>query len=131
MRKSLTVAVLAAFVLVSGATFVFAAQQQPAKVTIDAAAKKQPPVAFDHAKHVTLAKPCEKCHHTNTGLTADNAKDVQKCSACHLNPKDAKIPNMAEMSMTKNPFHTVCISCHKTGVDGKKGPSVCKDCHKK
>lgn len=131
MRKNLTVAILAAFVLVAGASYLFASQQPPAKVTIDAAAKKQPAVVFDHAKHLTLAKQCEKCHHTNKGLTADNAKDVQKCSACHLNPKDVKVPNMAEMSMTKNPFHTLCVGCHKTPVAGKKGPSVCKDCHKK
>lgn len=131
MRKTLTIAMIAAFVLVCGASLVFAAQQPPAKVTIDAAAKKQPGVVFDHTKHTTLAKSCEQCHHSNKGLTEANAKDVQKCSACHLNPKDAKVPNMAEMSMTKNPFHTLCIGCHKTGVSGKKGPAVCKDCHKK
>ena len=28
----------------------------------------------------------------------------------------------------KNPFHIVCIKCHK---DGKKGPSKCMECHKK
>ncbi len=130
MRKSLTVTMIAVFVLVCGATFVFA-HHGPAKVSIAAAAKKQPAVAFDHAKHTTLAKTCDTCHHTNKGLTADTDKDVKKCSSCHLNPKDANVPNMAEMSMTKNPFHIRCVGCHKAGVAGKKGPAVCKDCHKK
>jgi hypothetical protein len=127
MRKTMTVAAIAALLIVSGATLLFA-HHGPAKVSIDAAAKKQPAVAFDHATHVKRAKTCETCHHTEKGLTNETDKNVKKCSSCHLNPKDAKVPNMAEMSMTKNPFHMACVNCHKTG---KKGPTVCKDCHKK
>jgi hypothetical protein len=103
----------------------------PGKITLDAAAKKQPGVPFDHAKHGdTLAKSCGTCHHTQKDLTKahTNTVDVKKCSTCHLDPKSASIPSMREMSMTKNPYHIRCISCHK---EQKKGPTVCKDCHKK
>ena len=105
----------------------------PATIKIGEAAKKQPPVTFDHAKHGDkLVKTCGTCHHTQKDLTKAlndaNKIDVKKCSACHLDPKDAKVPSMREMAMTKNPFHIRCISCHK---EGKKGPTVCTQCHKK
>lgn len=104
----------------------------PGKIKIEAAAKKQPPVPFDHAKHGdTLAKSCDTCHHTQKGLTkAQTDKvDVKKCSTCHLDPKDPKMPSMREMSLTKNPMHIRCIGCHKTE---KKGPTgVCNKCHVK
>ncbi|HEX9161233.1 MAG TPA: cytochrome c3 family protein [Thermoanaerobaculia bacterium] len=105
----------------------------PATLKIGEAAKKQPPVTFDHAKHGdTLVKSCGTCHHTQKTLTkaenAANKVDVKKCSTCHLDPKDAKIPSMREMSPTKNPFHIRCVSCHKTE---KKGPVACTGCHKK
>ncbi len=103
----------------------------PAKLKIDEAAKKQPAVTFDHAKHGdTLVKSCDTCHHTQKGLTKaqTNTVDVKKCSQCHLDPKDPKMPGMREMAMNKNPMHIRCIACHK---EGKKGPTVCKDCHVK
>jgi hypothetical protein len=104
----------------------------PTKIKIDAAAKKQPAVTFDHIKHAEkLAKSCDTCHHTEKGLTkeqnATNKVDVKKCSTCHLDPKD-KAPSMREMSLTKNPMHVRCINCHK---EQKKGPTACTACHKK
>lgn len=99
----------------------------PDTTTIDAAAKKQAAVVFPHAKHVKLTK-CETCHHNNKGLTAESKAKVEKCSTCHLDPKDAKTPSMREASLTKNPFHINCISCHK---EQKKGPTACTGCHKK
>lgn len=119
--------------LVSLLTFLtpFAFAHYPDKVQVDIAAKKQPAVVFDHAKHGDkLVKTCETCHHTEKGLTKAkvDSVDVKKCSECHLNPKDPKIPNQREMSLTKNPFHIRCISCHK---EQKKGPTVCTGCHNK
>ncbi len=123
MRKILGV-VLAGLLT---ATTVFAAV--PKEVKIDAAAKKQPAVTFPHEKHATeLVKTCDTCHHTNKGLTAANAKDVPKCSSCHLNPAKADTPDMSEMSLKKNPFHMLCMGCHK---EQKKGPAKCNECHKK
>lgn len=103
------------------------AHHTPKTSVIDEAAKKQPAVAFDHAKHMTRAKSCDVCHHTDKGLTAKDDAKVKNCAACHLDPKD-KAPSMREMSPTKNPFHTLCVGCHK---EGKKGPTKCMECHKK
>ncbi len=100
----------------------------PTEVKIDAAAKKQPAVPFAHGKHSSeWVKKCDTCHHTNRGMTTDAGTKVQKCSACHLDPK-GDVPSMREMSLQKNPFHIRCINCHK---DQKKGPTICKDCHVK
>ena len=128
MRRTVSLALVLAFLL---ATSAFA--HYPATIKIDAAAKKQPAVTFNHAKHGdTLVKACDTCHHTQKGLTkAQNETgkvDVKKCSTCHLDPKDAKVPSMRELSLTKNPMHIRCISCHK---EQKKGPTTCTTCHKK
>lgn len=97
----------------------------PTTVTIDAAAKKQPAVPFSHDKHTKYAKACDVCHHNEKGLTADSKVEVKKCSTCHLDPK-SKAPSMGDSSLTKNPFHTKCIACHK---EQKKGPTACTGCH--
>jgi hypothetical protein len=117
---------IASFVALAVGTAAIA-HHGPEKILIKAAAKKQPPVMFSHAKHAKVAKSCDSCHHTQKGLKSETEK-VVKCTTCHLDPKKPGIPSMREMSMTKNPFHERCISCHKTG---KKGPTVCKDCHVK
>ena len=105
----------------------------PEKIKIDEAAKKQPAVMFDHAKHGDkLVDKCGTCHHTQKDITKEvalaNKVEIKKCSTCHLDPKDAKIPSQREMSLTKNPFHIRCISCHK---EKKTGPTACNQCHKK
>jgi hypothetical protein len=126
MRKTLIV--VASMLLAFSIGTIAFAHHGPTTVVIDAAAAKQPAVPFAHGKHATqLVKNCDKCHHTDKGLTAANDKNVAKCSSCHLDPK-GDVPSMREMSLTKNPFHSLCIGCHK---EGKKGPTVCKDCHVK
>ena len=110
-------------------TSVAYAHHGPGTIKIDEAAKKQPAVTFDHSKHaLTRAKSCDTCHHTQKGLKTDEGTKVVKCSTCHLDPKDAKVPSMREMSLAKNPFHIRCISCHKAE---KKGPAACTGCHVK
>ena len=124
MKRNVFLFVLFCF----AATSAFA--HYPGKVKVDVAAKKQPPVTFDHAKHGdTLVKSCDTCHHTEKGLTkAQTDKvDVKKCSECHLEPQ-GKVPSMREMSLTKNPMHIRCVGCHK---EQKKGPQACTACHKK
>lgn len=129
MRRKVSIPLALLFCLLAS----FALAHYPGTVKVDTAAKKQPPVTFNHAKHGdTLVKSCDTCHHTNKGLTkAQNESgkiDVKKCSECHLDPKDAKVPSMREMSLTKNPLHVRCIGCHK---EQKKGPTVCNKCHVK
>lgn len=105
------------------------AHHGPVTVTIKAAAKKQGPVVFSHGKHAaTLVKSCDTCHHTQKGLKTEEGTKVVACTTCHLDPKNATVPGMREMSLAKNPFHVRCISCHK---EAKKGPTICTGCHKK
>jgi hypothetical protein len=99
-------------------------------VKLDAAVKKQPAVRFDHDKHaLKLVKTCVTCHHTTKGLTAATAAKakVEKCSACHLDPK-GNVPSMRDASLQKNPYHSLCLGCHKKV---KKGATTCVQCHKK
>jgi Class III cytochrome C family len=110
------------------AAMLLTAAKPPVTVKLDAAAKKQPAVTFTHDKHVKAAKTCDSCHHTQKGLTAEKDTKVEKCSACHLDPKDPKVPGMRDMSLTKNVFHVRCIACHK---EQKKGPTTCVKCHVK
>ena len=110
----------------------YALAHYPGVVKIDQAAKKQPAVTFNHAKHgETYAKSCDTCHHNNKGLKREQADsvNVKKCAECHLDPAaGSKAPSMREMGLTKNPMHIRCISCHK---EQKKGPTACNQCHKK
>lgn len=128
MRRNVSVALVLFYLSAA-----IALAHYPEKLKIDEAAKKQPAVTFDHAKHGDkLAKNCGVCHHTQKDITkaiaVENKVDVKKCSTCHLNPAKADIPSMHEMSMTKNPMHIRCIGCHK---EEKKGPTVCNQCHVK
>lgn len=127
MKKTLTVLGAIAFLMVAMVA-IAAPHHGPDEVVIDAAAAKQAPVKFPHAKHATeLVKSCDTCHHTNPGLTAATDKDVKACSSCHMEPQ-GEIGTMAEMSMKTNPLHVTCINCHK---EEAKGPSKCNECHVK
>lgn len=126
MRKSFPVILIAALCL--ALVPIAFGHHGPVDTVIDEAAAKQPPVPFNHGEHATkLVEKCETCHHMNKGLTADSDSKVQNCAACHLDPKGS-VPGMREMSLTKNPFHSLCMGCHK---EQKKGPIACKDCHVK
>lgn len=127
MRKTTTLIVALLVCFAASTAF---AHRGPVTITINEAAKKQAPVVFSHEKHTKLVKTCDVCHHMNKGLTAEKATastKIQKCSACHLDPK-GKVPSMRDVSPTKNPMHIRCIGCHK---GEKKGPVACTGCHKK
>lgn len=111
---------------VAGMAAVLMAVQIPENITLDKAQAKQPPVAFPHKIHAEKYA-CDNCHHTQKGLTAE-AEKVETCISCHLDPEKAEIPSARQMSLTKNPFHILCISCHKQEA---KGPTKCAACHKK
>jgi cytochrome c553 len=69
---------------------------------IDFAAPKMGKVSFPHKKHQDMLKDCKKCHE--------------------------KTPGKIEGGFSKDWAHKTCKGCHTTG---KKGPTGCKDCHKK
>jgi hypothetical protein len=123
MKKTLSVIGVVAFALM--ATIALAGP--PDMIKIDKAMDKKAAVEFPHAKHVEVAESCTVCHHTNEGLTMEMADQVQPCSECHLNP-EGDVPDMAQMSLKKNPFHMQCIDCHK---EMDKGPKTCNECHPK
>ena len=125
---------LVGLVVVLSAVFmlVFSAAP-PDEVTIDDCQAKQAAVKFPHKTHAAKTD-CVTCHHTQKGLTAETAGDVQKCETCHNAPEKAETPKCAEMSLTKNPFHITCINCHKEELKKNaeaKAPTKCTDCHPK
>ncbi|MEI6205279.1 MAG: cytochrome c3 family protein [Desulfuromonadales bacterium] len=65
------------------------------------ASPKQGKVSFPHKVHQVLVKDCRKCHE--------------------------KAPGKIE-GFGREWAHKVCKGCH---VEGKKGPTGCKDCHVK
>ena len=69
---------------------------------IEFAAPKMGKVTFPHKKHQDLLKDCKKCHE--------------------------KTPGKIEGGFSKDWAHKTCKGCH---TEGKKGPTGCKDCHKK
>ncbi len=113
-------------VAVGALAAVAVAVQLPETVTLDKAKNKQAPVVMPHKAHADKYA-CDTCHHTQKGLTA-KVTEVKSCAACHLNPEKPETPSMREMSLTKNPFHKLCIDCHKKEA---KGPTKCAECHKK
>jgi hypothetical protein len=99
----------------------------PDEISLDGCGEKKAAVAFPHGAHLELTE-CTTCHHTAEGLTAESDMEVKTCKSCHLNPEAEDTPSCSEMSLSKNPYHKLCISCHK---EQAKGPSKCNDCHPK
>lgn len=89
------------------------------------------PATFTHSTHTTLGVACATCHHDSEHKPL-NAGAISKledgtklqCITCH-NSEFAK----PELQKAKDVFHARCKECHKTGVDGKKGPTGCSSCH--
>lgn len=107
---------------------VLLAAAPPETATLGECGEKQAAVTFPHQAHIDHGTPCVTCHHTDEGLTAESEGDVQKCTACHLNPTDEATPSCGEMSLKKNPYHAACMGCHK---EEGKGPTKCTECHPK
>ena len=132
MRNALIYTSIGVFVLASGAFLLSAsAADMPETVMLEGCGTKQPPVAFDHAKHVEGTE-CASCHHTQPDLTATSG-EAATCVSCHKDPTD-EAPSCAEMSPKKNPYHIKCMGCHKDSVKkdaSLKAPTKCKECHVK
>lgn len=132
MKKIMIVGSIFATAVVLGLGTFSASATDPLKapeteMTIDG--KK--PARFSHPNHLQLGLACGSCHHDaeHKPLTAEaiavlpDAKQL-RCIACH-NSTFAK----PELQNKKEVFHARCKECHKTGYEGKKGPSGCVDCH--
>jgi uncharacterized protein (DUF2141 family) len=102
----------AVFAVLAAAAAAFAAAPDNA-IEIDVIRKNQPPVAFRHKAHKTLA--CRMCHH------ADERNREKRCSVCHAENADGMKPGLKEA------FHRSCIGCHKKA---RRGPVVCTRCHR-
>lgn len=134
MRNKWAILGFAALVILA-TTAVFAAtgKDAPEKITLDDCMSKKSAVEFPHGVHAK-AYECKTCHHTQEGLTAESTEEVKTCASCHVNPEKAETPACGEMSAKKNPFHIVCIDCHKTEAANhpdKALPTKCDQCHPK
>lgn len=91
------------------------------------------PVQFKHTTHLALGIACAACHHDeqHAPRTAENIAGMTdstalQCASCHNS--DFANP---ELQKRKTIFHNNCKTCHKTGVNDKKGPTKCSGCHTK
>lgn len=95
--------------------------------------KGKKPVNFKHSTHLDLGVACGECHH-NDKHEARTAEEIStladsttlQCASCHNS--DFANP---ELQKAKAVFHANCKSCHKAGLNGKKGPTKCSGCHGK
>jgi|CXWL01.1.fsa_nt_gi hypothetical protein len=109
------------------------AKAPPENIKIDECMAKKTAVEFPHKAHFSVGE-CKTCHHTQADLKLGANVEVPKCSTCHLKPEKAETPSCTEMSMAKNPYHQVCLTCHKDTVKAdatKKVPTKCEECHPK
>jgi len=134
MRKSFVPFVLVGLVVLTAtALTAVPANQAPETIKLDACMAKKTAVEFPHAAHIKHLE-CKTCHHTQEGLKAGGSEEVQACSSCHLKPEKAETPSCTEMSSTKNPFHMLCVNCHKEEAKKNaetKAPTKCDGCHPK
>lgn len=133
MRNKFLPFAIAALVILAGGTFIAGAATLPETIKIDDCAAKKSAVEFPHGMHAKdLA--CKTCHHTQEALTAESTEEVASCKSCHVAPEKAETPKCAEMSATKNPYHMLCVKCHKEELAKKadtKAPTKCDQCHPK
>ena len=135
MKKTMktTLFGLAAMFLLAGIISGSAAagMQAPADEIIIEGEKKS--ARFSHPVHTALGVECGQCHHNKEhkplteGDIASMENNLQlQCASCHN--QDFADP---KLNSPKAAFHARCKECHKQGVDGKKGPTKCTDCHVK
>jgi len=132
MRKLFLLIII---VLTALAALVAFAAEVPETVVIDGCKVKKSAVEFPHKAHFELAA-CVDCHHTAEGLTAETVADmeVDHCALCHAEPENAETPNCTDSSSKTNPYHILCVGCHKDTVKEKAdspAPTKCTACHPK
>ena len=99
------------------------------ETAITIAGKK--PATFKHSVHVGLGLTCGSCHHdaqhkplTEEAFAKLTDKSQLECTTCH----NENFANKA-LQERKEIFHARCKNCHKTGYEGKNGPTKCSACH--
>lgn len=107
MKRFIAVLVTVGLIALGSAALV-SADNGPAEIKLPA---KMGEVTFPHAAHQAAVSDCTTCHHKGV--------EAGSCSSCHDGTTAPK---------AKDAFHKQCKGCHK---DGGKGPTGCKDCHKK
>jgi hypothetical protein len=135
MRKLFLMTTILMTVLAALFAFATEVPEVPENITIDDCADTKTAVEFPHKAHFELAA-CVDCHHTNEGLTAETVKDIEvaTCGSCHLEPEKAETPKCSEKSSKKNPYHILCMGCHKEHKKehaDTKAPTKCTACHPK
>ena len=131
MRKFTVLGILA---IMAAATLV-AFAEVPEDITIDGCKAEKTGVAFPHKAHFEYSD-CVTCHHTSEGLTAETVADmtVETCFSCHAEPEKAETPSCKEKSLKKNPYHILCVGCHKEYIAehaDSPAPKKCTACHPK
>lgn len=135
-RWSPAVSLCAAVLLVVAPRALAQGTNPPEEITIDECAATRSPVSFPHKKHYEKNE-CVTCHHTQEDLTLEAVQggmEVEICADCHLKPEEADTPVCTEKSLKKNPFHLVCVDCHKKALaedESVKAPTKCAECHPK
>lgn len=91
------------------------------------------PVKFNHQTHLDLGVSCGQCHHdaghqprTAADIATLSGSEELSCASCH----NSTFAN-PELQSRKDIFHARCKECHKTGINGKQGPTGCTACHGK
>jgi hypothetical protein len=88
---------------------------------------RKAPVPFQHDLHNEKAgiETCQGCHHVVVDgvVSEDESSEDRPCSECH------RVTGGPSRSLTlASAFHKRCRTCH---LDEKKGPIVCRECHRK
>ena len=135
MKRSLVVAffILAASWLVIGTSFATEEKGTAAPEEEMIIQGKKKSARFSHPVHLNLGVSCGQCHHdsehqplTDKDIAAMENSQQLRCASCHNEDFDKQ-----ELQTPKEAFHARCKECHKQGVNGKKGPTKCTDCHVK
>jgi hypothetical protein len=134
MRKpALPFVALGLAVFVAATLVAVPANKAPEKAVLDDCVAKKSAVQFPHGTHSKKLE-CKTCHHTQPELKATDATEVKTCGTCHVKPEKADQPKCSEMGSKTNPFHALCVDCHKQELAKQpdtKAPTKCDQCHPK
>lgn len=132
MKRTVFRTAVAAAIILAGGVFTLTGAGEGIMAPKDAITiEGKKPVQFNHATHLGIGIACGECHHdekhearTAEGIAAMDDAGKLACATCH-NDNFAN----TKLQQAKDVFHTNCRECHKSGYEGKNGPTSCNDCH--